>query len=1196
MMIRCNPWLLFWLVLFLIAGSSPSFSQKPRLVIPAGHTNPVNSMTLSHDGKILVSSDQSPSIKVWDLETKTELYSLNAHLSGVNEVCFSPTANLLASASDDKSVILWSMVRATKQSTLEGHQDVVTHVRFTKNGEQLISSSFDGTIKIWNPNDATLIRQIEIGNPVHSLALSESNEYLACGTRLGEIVLISLVAGKKEKTIPVGATINDIQFSVGGGEILAGDVLGKVHVVDIATGKVSKVIQLFSSRVYKIAMTEQPDRFVAVGRDAKMNFSTFSGQAGAIKNDFNILTGLEAGSELGIYSVVFNKQKTKLYLPNYMGGIYEIDTKQGVVSGLFKGKASPISSISIDRSGRFLSVASNASEIVVLDLTGATDARIVKGHKGTVRTVAFHPSKDILVSGSDDKTIKSWNTESWVPTNTFPTNPEYAGTSVYFSSLADGFFKKTTDAGVDLHNLFDNKKKSISIKNLFDYRVGPNDLITAKAPNTVFFYENPKYGKPSKLTIEGIASLDFGMANAIVTIDGNRVRIFDAITKNETSSFELSSGKGSDRIKVIAKKNWAITWNTSAGKFGAKKDNDIKIWDLKNGNLISSLEGHEGSITAVEVLKDRFLFSSSIDGTIRIWTLDELETKTSPFKATLIPLDSINWVVTTEVGLFDATQSAMRSLHYVQGAETIDIDQLKQTYYEPSLLPKILGYNNEPIRTAKNLTELALYPEINLQHPSLNNGKLGIQLEDQGGGYGQIMVLINDKEVVRDLSEMVAVDKLRPEISMTYDLKNHPYIKEGELNKVSVKAYNKTGNIVSKPRNLYLLPTSNGKKQKPKLHALLVGVSDYVGTELDLSLAAKDATDLSKALTASANQYLGGDNIDVVLLTTDNKNPFFKPTKQNIKRALDLFAKNSGPNDILFLYLAGHGVNYGGTEGDFYFLTADAQSGTLTDDGVRNSVAISSLEFTELIKKIPATKQVMIIDACHSGQFLGDLSKNMSSSQVRAMETLKDKTGLYVLAGSAADALSYESGSFGHGILTYSLLYGIKGPALRENEFIDILKLFQFSIDKVPQLAAGIGGIQKPELRVPAEATSFDIGKMLEAEKNSIELTHPKPVFIRSDFREETEDFDVLDLSAELDTELRLRAKEGSGKIDFVDTRKFEDGLVLRGRYVKNGTIIAAKVRYFKGTKLLGEFEMNSEGINDLAKKIVEQVVKNLAP
>ena len=91
-------------------------------------------------------------------------------------------------------------------------------------------------------------------------------------------------------------------------------------------------------------------------------------------------------------------------------------------------------------------------------------------------------------------------------------------------------------------------------------------------------------------------------------------------------------------------------------------------------------------------------------------------------------------------------------------------------------------------------------------------------------------------------------------------------------------------------------------------------------------------------------------------------------------------------------------------------------------------------------------------------------SRDVPSSQIRALERLKDRTGVYVLAGSASDAVSYEASRYGQGLLTYSLLLGMRGAALREESYVDVGRLFAYATDEVPSLARGIGGVQRPLL------------------------------------------------------------------------------------------------------------------------------------
>jgi len=61
---------------------------------------------------------------------------------------------------------------------------------------------------------------------------------------------------------------------------------------------------------------------------------------------------------------------------------------------------------------------------------------------------------------------------------------------------------------------------------------------------------------------------------------------------------------------------------TGGAVFSGSKDNTIKKWDPRTGAIIATLEGHTNVITCVLCWKD-MLISSSGDGTIRTWALDD---------------------------------------------------------------------------------------------------------------------------------------------------------------------------------------------------------------------------------------------------------------------------------------------------------------------------------------------------------------------------------------------------------------------------------------------------------------------------------------------------------------------------------------------------------------------------------------------
>jgi hypothetical protein len=286
-------------------------------------------------------------------------------------------------------------------------------------------------------------------------------------------------------------------------------------------------------------------------------------------------------------------------------------------------------------------------------------------------------------------------------------------------------------------------------------------------------------------------------------------------------------------------------------------------------------------------------------------------------------------------------------------------------------------------------------------------------------------------------------------------------------------------------------------------------------------------------------------------------------------------------------------VNYGGAEGDFYYLTREARSTDLSDPEVRKQATISSEELTEAIKRIPALKQVMILDTCAAGKFVESLTtkRAIPSSQIRAMERLKDRTGLYVLAGCAADRASYEATRYAQGLVTYSLLLGMRGAALREDEYVDVASLFGYAADQVPVLAQDLGRVQRPIVAAPRGGASFDIGQLSSSDKEQIPLQPVRPLLLQSNFQDEIKFRDHLKLSQTVNARFRDFSSDGaSAEWVYVDSLEFPGAFQLVGRYRVQEERVSVAVLLVHGDDVPVRFtiEGTHAQIDELADKIVE--------
>ncbi len=196
--------------------------------------------------------------------------------------------------------------------------------------------------------------------------------------------------------------------------------------------------------------------------------------------------------------------------------------------------------------------------------------------------------------------------------------------------------------------------------------------------------------------------------------------------------------------------------------------------------------------------------------------------------------------------------------------------------------------------------------------------------------------------------------------------------------------------------------------------ALLIGIDRYDHAQ-DLRFCAKDMESLADVLVRQG----GYDQQRVRLLTTSKNSPV-RPTRTNILIELDLVLKQAGPNDLVLVAFAGHGLL--SESQDAYLMIQDSAPGAyLEQTGLRLS------QIRESIEQCSARQKLLILDACHSGSKRG-------APDVVAVEKLKPEmlpmgSGIIELYSCQGDQVSYEDENLGHGVFSYFLTQGLKGEA-----------------------------------------------------------------------------------------------------------------------------------------------------------------------
>jgi len=250
--------------------------------------------------------------------------------------------------------------------------------------------------------------------------------------------------------------------------------------------------------------------------------------------------------------------------------------------------------------------------------------------------------------------------------------------------------------------------------------------------------------------------------------------------------------------------------------------------------------------------------------------------------------------------------------------------------------------------------------------------------------------------------------------------------------------------------------TVKDKSYKPVLWGLGIGVSQYSSSIMDLKYAAADV--ISMARFFESQRGLLFSDVKFKLLTDK------AVTRDAIIESMGTHLGQAGPDDVVFIFVAGHGIKHRQT-GSYYFVPSDADHDTIVSKGLRMS------DFEEAVKILTknVNKVIIAMDTCHSGAMEISLRAAMSSENLA--ETLREASGLYIVSASKGGEASMEGeqyilddSSSGHGAFTYALITGMKGEANFDNDsVISLNELFQYVSRTVPRLT---NGRQHPYLNV----------------------------------------------------------------------------------------------------------------------------------
>ncbi|KFM77750.1 Transcription initiation factor TFIID subunit 5, partial [Stegodyphus mimosarum] len=140
-----------------------------------GHSGPVYSTSFSPDKNLLLSCSEDSTVRLWSLQTWTNVVCYKGHCFPVWDVKFSPFGYYFASCGHDRTARLWATDYHQPVRIFSGHVSDVDCIQFHPNSNYIATGSSDRTVRLWDVASGNCVRFMT-GHKITKLAQTIGGE------------------------------------------------------------------------------------------------------------------------------------------------------------------------------------------------------------------------------------------------------------------------------------------------------------------------------------------------------------------------------------------------------------------------------------------------------------------------------------------------------------------------------------------------------------------------------------------------------------------------------------------------------------------------------------------------------------------------------------------------------------------------------------------------------------------------------------------------------------------------------------------------------------------------------------------------------------------------------------------------------------------------------------------------------------
>src|SRR5262245_22403157 len=574
-----------------------------------GHTDAINAMAISPDGKTLATASKDRTGRIWDSATGTLLHELRGHAASVDSVAFDADGARVVTAGKDGARV-WDAATGKTLRELRGHTDEITRVAWSPRGDRIVTAGRGGTAILWDAATGT-----SVGSPLkHSgsvnAALFSPDGHVVATAGAGAVRLWNAATGALEgEFFGSGDEVMTLAFSPDGASLAVGGGNGWVKLALTDAHKYAPALRVRSAWVDEIAFSRDGRHMATASRDntARIRDATDGKLTQELRGHVDSIAG-----------VAFDRTGTYLATGGHDGLARVWDTATGHVVSELRGHTDEIVSVVFGADGRSVMTLGRDRTVRVWEGVTRQDAAALRGHTGSVVSVALSPDGSNVLSGGTDNSARIWRVQTGRTAFVLIGHSDTVESARYSE---DGTLAVTSsrDGTARVWDVSSGRLLA-TLKGhddaLRDARFSPDGtrVVTASHDATARVWDARTGRLLRQLTghaervYEAVFSPD---GKTVVTASADdTARIWDVLSGRVIA--ELQGHKDNVRTAVFSPDGTAIAT--------ASDDGTARVWEAASGKLLVELTGHTAPVRSVEFSRDgRLLLTASWDQTAGIW-------------------------------------------------------------------------------------------------------------------------------------------------------------------------------------------------------------------------------------------------------------------------------------------------------------------------------------------------------------------------------------------------------------------------------------------------------------------------------------------------------------------------------------------------------------------------------------------------